>query len=112
MTAGSTVRGSFDDIDAIVRVCRTHEEKLNSNNYRRDRRLDLSSASSISTKKVKIWIHVDGAWGGSAIFSARHDIHGLVKGVEKADSFTFNPHKMLGAPQQTSAFVTRHKVRS
>jgi len=112
VTAGSTVRGSFDDIDAIVRVCRTHEEKLNRNDkYRRDRRLvDLSSASSsISTKKHKIWIHVDGAWGGSAIFSARHDIHGLVKGVEKADIFTFNPHKMLGAPQQTSAFVTRHK---
>jgi hypothetical protein len=26
------------------------------------------------------------------------------------DSFTFNPYKMLGAPQQTTAFATRHEV--
>jgi len=112
VTAGSTVRGSFDDINAIVRICRRHEEKMNSSNYPYgyvpNRNLRLSSTSN-SIKKHKIWIHVDGAWGGSAIFSARHDIRGLVKGVEKADSFTFNPHKMLGAPQQTTAFVTRHK---
>merc|ERR1712038_307920 len=28
-TSGSTVRGSFDDIEAIVRVCRKHEDRLN-----------------------------------------------------------------------------------
>jgi len=32
----------------------------------------------------------------------------VLKGVKEADSFTFNPHKVLGAPQQTTAFVTRH----
>ena len=55
-------------------------------------------------------LHVDGAWGGPAIFSQREDIKGLVKGLSAVDSFTFNPHKMLGAPQQTTAFVTRHEV--
>lgn len=91
-TSGSTVRGSFDDIDAIVRVCR-QQEKIDANTGRRHR----------------IWVHVDGAWGGSAIFSQRPDVSNLLSGVQRADSFTFNPHKMLGAPNQTTAFITRHR---
>ena len=31
------------------------------------------------------------------------------KGCELVDSLAFNPHKMLGAPLQTSPFLTRHK---
>ena len=92
-TAGSTVRGSFDDIDAIIRVCRKHENIM----------------SEVKGRRCKIWVHVDGAWGGSTIFSARSDMKHLMNGVHDADSFTFNPHKFLGAPQQTTAFVTRHK---
>ena len=91
-TSGSTVRGSFDDIDAIVRVCRANET------------VDASSGHRNS-----IWVHVDGAWGGSAIFSRRSAIAKLLAGVQRADSFTFNPHKMLGAPNQTTAFITRHR---
>ncbi len=93
VTAGSTVRGCFDDVDAIVRVCRRHEDKISTANGRPHR----------------IWVHVDGAWGGSAIFSSRKDIQSLMKGIEHVDSFTFNPHKLIGAPQQTTAFVTRHE---
>ena len=91
-TSGSTVRGSFDDIDAIVRVCR-QQETIDANTGRRHR----------------IWVHIDGAWGGSAIFSQRPDVSNLLSGVQRADSFTFNPHKMLGAPNQTTAFITRHR---
>ena len=91
-TSGSTVRGSFDDINAIVRVCRQHET------------IDASSG-----RRNSIWVHVDGAWGGSAIFSRRSAVARLLAGVELADSFTFNPHKMLGAPNQTTAFITRHR---
>jgi glutamate/tyrosine decarboxylase-like PLP-dependent enzyme len=94
VTAGSTVRGSFDDIEAILQTCRKHER--------------LMQEDGIGP--IKIWIHVDGAWGGAAIFSKRPEIHNLVRGVDQVDSFTFNPHKMLGASQQTTAFVTRHKV--
>ena len=113
VTSGSTVRGSFDDIEAIVRVCRKHEGRLNSRTIKNDinRSNDRDEFDHRSNaKKHRIWIHVDGAWGGSAIFSSRPDIRGLMRGVQRADSFTFNPHKMFGAPQQTTAFVSRHKV--
>ena len=91
-TSGSTVRGSFDDIDAIVRVCRQHK-----------------TVDATTGRQNTIWVHVDGAWGGSVIFSCRPVLLNLVAGVQRADSFTFNPHKMLGAPNQTTAFITRHR---
>lgn len=109
VTSGSTVRGSFDDIEAIVQVCRRHEERLNARFEPSFQRSNINSESNLQKQKHKIWIHVDGAWGGSAIFSSRRDIQELMKGVEQVDSFTFNPHKMLGAPQQTTAFITRHE---
>jgi hypothetical protein len=97
LTAGSTVRGSFDDIKAVVDICRKYEWQMNE---------QCRAIGSVN----KIWIHVDGAWGGPAIFSKRSDVRGLLNGIEFVDSFTFNPHKMLGAPQQTTIFVTRYKV--
>ena len=102
-TAGSTVRGSFDDIDAIVNVCKKHEVIIN-------RRLNsIALRKSVHRRRrCKIWVHVDGAWGGSAIFSSRSDMKGLMNGIHLVDSFTFNPHKLLGAPQQTTAFISRH----
>lgn len=101
LTAGSTVRGSFDDIEAVVRICRKHEKRLDF--------LHGNQQSNNQRKRHKIWMHVDGAWGGPAVFSSRSCIRDLLKGVEQVDSFTINLHKMLGAPQQTTAFVTRHK---
>jgi len=104
LTAGSTVRGSYDDIEAVVNICRKHETYLNDNMPFSTRPKQQKNAES----GHKIWVHVDGAWGGSAIFSQRKDLCDALKGVKIADSFTFNPHKLLGAPQQTTAFVTRH----
>ena len=99
-TAGSTVRGSFDDIASIVKVCREYES-----------RGALSIQPNNTNYQRTIWVHVDGAWGGSAIFSSRPSVlcttH--MNEVHHADSFTFNPHKMLGAPQQTTAFIVRHR---
>eukprot|EP00984_Skeletonema_dohrnii_P025361 scaffold14489_cov114-Skeletonema_dohrnii-CCMP3373.AAC.2 len=95
-TAGSTVRGSFDDIAKIVEVCRGYESRQPSSKQHYER---------------SIWVHVDGAWGGSAIFSSRNEIRSIthMDEIRHADSFTFNPHKMLGAPQQTTAFIVRHR---
>ena len=92
-TAGSTVRGSFDEIEEIVKVCRSYEARANPSEFR------------------SIWVHVDGAWGGSAMFSSRRHIRDIthMDEIRHADSFTFNPHKMLGAPQQTTAFIVRHR---
>ena len=34
-----------------------------------------------------------------------------MKGSDKVDSIAWNPHKMVGAPLQTSPFIVRHKVK-
>jgi len=79
-TAGTTVLGAFDDIKAI------HEVTKNFKN---------------------LWLHVDGAYCGSVLFSDsyRH----LLDGVEHADSFSFNAHKMLNVPLSCSVIVTKEK---
>jgi glutamate/tyrosine decarboxylase-like PLP-dependent enzyme len=99
-TAGSTVRGSFDDIASVVKVCREYES-----------RGSVALTSNTAHYQRTIWVHVDGAWGGSAIFSSRPIVRSITHMDEvcHADSFTFNPHKMLGAPQQTTAFIVRHR---
>jgi glutamate decarboxylase len=71
-TAGTTVFGSFDPFDEIAEVAKKHN----------------------------IWFHVDGSWGGNVVFSAKHRYK--LKGIEKADSITANPHKMLGVPTTCS----------
>ncbi|KAK0059351.1 cysteine sulfinic acid decarboxylase [Biomphalaria pfeifferi] len=78
-TAGTTVLGAFDPLHAIADICQKHA----------------------------LWMHVDGAWGASLLLSKnlRHKLHG----IEKADSVSWNPHKMLCVPLQASLFVTRHK---
>ena len=76
-TAGSTVLGAYDDYHACADVCERHG----------------------------MWMHVDGAWGGAAALSAKH--RSCLDGFERADSFCWNPHKMLGLPLQCSIFVAR-----
>ena len=78
-TAGTTVLGAFDPLRPIAEVCREHG----------------------------MWLHVDAAWGGGALVSAKH--RGLLDGIELADSVTWNPHKLLAAPQQCSTLLVRHK---
>jgi glutamate/tyrosine decarboxylase-like PLP-dependent enzyme len=74
-TAGTTVTGAFDPLVPIADLC-----------ARRD-----------------IWMHVDGAYGGSALFSASHR-HRLA-GIERADSFVWDLHKMMGMTQQCSVLL-------
>lgn len=80
-TAGTTVLGAFDDIEAISKVCKKHN----------------------------LWLHVDGAYCGGVIFSKTYK-H-LVKGLEHSDSFSVNAHKMLGTPLSCSIIVTQHKAQ-
>lgn len=78
-TAGTTVLGAFDPIAEIAEI----------------------------TEKYNIWLHVDGAYCGSVIFSAQYK-H-LVKGVERANSFSYNAHKMLGTPLTCSILLVKDK---
>ena len=56
--------------------------------------------------RERMWLHVDGAYGGVAAVSPafRH----VLAGVEGADSLVVNPHKWLFTPVDCSAFYTRH----
>lgn len=76
-TAGTTVLGAFDDVVKISEICKNH----------------------------KLWLHLDGAYCGSVIFSKRYK-H-LVEGIELTDSFSLNAHKMLGTPLGCSIIVTK-----
>ncbi|XP_054009712.1 cysteine sulfinic acid decarboxylase [Hylaeus anthracinus] len=78
-TAGTTVLGAYDPLRDIASIC----------------------------KKYNLWFHVDAAWGGGALISARH--RHLLDGVDLADSITWNPHKLLAAPQQCSTLLVRHE---
>ena len=76
-TSGTTVRGSFDPLREISAVAH----------------------------KYNLWMHVDAAWGGSCLFSSRY--RSLMDGIELADSFCWDAHKMMGIPLICSAFIVK-----
>ncbi len=63
-TAGTTDHGAIDNIDAIA---------------------DLAEQN-------KIWLHVDGAYGGALILSQHKT---MLKGIERADSLSVDFHKLF-----------------
>jgi aromatic-L-amino-acid decarboxylase len=75
-TAGTTSSGAIDDLPLIAEICRRHG----------------------------LWFHVDGAYGAAVLFSRRH--RGLVRGIELADSVTFDPHKWLAMPFSAGLVLT------
>lgn len=79
LTAGTTVLGAFDPIVEVAELCKKHN----------------------------IWLHLDGAYCGSLIFSKKYK-H-LLKGLELADSFSFNAHKMIGTPLTCSLIFAKNK---
>lgn len=82
-TAGTTVVAGFDDIGAIAALLKRLETQH------------------------PIWLHVDGCYGASALFSPTH--RRLMEGIEEADSLAWNLHKMMGITQQCSALLVKHK---
>ena len=52
-----------------------------------------------------VWLHVDGAHGGSALLSAR--TRGLLDGVELADSMVWDAHKLMRTPTLCAAVLLR-----
>jgi len=55
--------------------------------------------------KYKLWLHVDAAFAGSALLlpEYRH----MIRGIEMADSFVFNPHKWLFTNFDCSAYFVK-----
>lgn len=56
-------------------------------------------------EKYKTWLHVDAAHAGSALLLPEYRWMG--EGLEKADSFVFNPHKWLFTNFDCSAYFVR-----
>jgi L-2,4-diaminobutyrate decarboxylase len=76
-TAGHTATGAFDDIDAIGRMCEARG----------------------------IWLHIDGAHGATALLSERH--RHRVRGIERARSIAWDPHKMMLLPLPAGMLLVR-----
>lgn len=76
-TAGSTATGSFDDLEAVGALCEAHG----------------------------VWLHVDGAHGATALLSPVHR-HRL-RGIERARSIAWDPHKMMLLPLSAGMLLVR-----
>jgi glutamate/tyrosine decarboxylase-like PLP-dependent enzyme len=53
-----------------------------------------------------LWYHVDAAWGGAALASAR--LRPLLTGIELADSVTIDAHKWFATTMGCGMFITSH----
>jgi aromatic-L-amino-acid decarboxylase len=78
-TAGTTLTGAVDPIDAIADVCTEHS----------------------------VWLHVDGAYGlpAAAAPTAQH----LFAGLPRADSMSVDAHKWMFVPKACSAVLVRRQ---
>lgn len=57
--------------------------------------------------KYKLWLHIDAAYAGSALILPEY--RWMIKGIEQADSFVFNPHKWLMTNFDCTAFFIKDK---
>lgn len=77
--AGTSLGGAVDDIDALSDIA----------------------------KKYGMWLHVDGAYGGGAILSKKGKE--ILKGIEKADSISVDPHKWFFVPTEAGCVLVKDK---
>ncbi|HEX8187872.1 MAG TPA: pyridoxal-dependent decarboxylase, partial [Pyrinomonadaceae bacterium] len=52
-----------------------------------------------------LWFHVDAAYGGALAFSEKH--RWRLRGLERADSVAFDPHKWMFVPFECGALLVR-----
>lgn len=64
----------------------------------------LESLAEIA-REYRCWYHVDAAYGGPLAFSAKHK--DMLRGIELADSITFDPHKWMFLPFSCGATLVR-----
>ena len=83
-TAGTTNTGSIDPLEELADLCRERG----------------------------VWLHVDAAYGGFAALTARG--RAALRGLERADSVTLDPHKWLYQPYECGALLVRddHTLRA
>jgi len=75
--AGTTNTGAIDPLPAVADICAQHD----------------------------VWLHIDGAYGGAFILCAEG--RALLRGIERADSITFDPHKGMFLPYGTGCLLVK-----
>jgi hypothetical protein len=55
-------------------------------------------------REAGLWYHVDAAWGGAAALVP--ELRPVLDGIERADSVTFDAHKLLSVPMGAGMFFT------
>ena len=78
-TCATTLSGSYDPIGEIADICNSYD----------------------------IWLHADGSLGGSVLLSDKY--RHVIEGTEKADSFTWNPHKLMNIPLVCSMILMKKR---
>lgn len=79
VATGTTGTTAIDPLDAIADIAQAHN----------------------------IWLHVDAAYAGSALLLPEYQW--MIKGIEKADSFVFNPHKWLMTNFDCTAYFVKDR---
>ncbi|MDH7445318.1 pyridoxal phosphate-dependent decarboxylase family protein [Aquimarina sp. 2201CG14-23] len=77
-SAGTTNTGTVDPLDEIAKIC----------------------------KDENLWFHIDGAYGGAAILA--NNGKEILKGIEKADSLTVDPHKWFFQPYEMGCLLVKN----
>jgi glutamate/tyrosine decarboxylase-like PLP-dependent enzyme len=54
----------------------------------------------------RLWLHVDAAYGWSAVLTAEGKTS--IDGIERADSITLDPHKWFGQPFDAGCLLVKH----
>jgi len=65
---------------------------------------DLSALADLAARE-RLWLHVDGAYGGFFLFTERGKQ--AMAGIERSDSLALDPHKGLFLPYGTGALLVR-----
>ncbi|MFN0153919.1 MAG: pyridoxal phosphate-dependent decarboxylase family protein [Gaiella sp.] len=78
-TAGTTLTGAVDPLDALADIC----------------------------EEAGAWLHVDGAYGGAA--ATVPETRALFAGLERADSLTVDAHKWMFLPKACGILLVRQR---
>ena len=67
---------------------------------------DLGALADLAAEE-RLWLHVDAAYGGFFMLTERG--RAAMRGIERADSITLDPHKGLFLPYGTGCLVVRER---